>query len=662
MKNKQIHFLLFCCLLILNTKGYAQMSSNSSVKLDILLNNDMLKEASFDVKLINDIDYTPTGFLLLASTNQFYVLGLGGMPPVFEKTKIGVDAFAVTQSGELWIVSGNTLYGIDTLGALVNMFKLPISGAGITAGNETNIAYLFDRAFQRNKREYVIYQISDKEVNARLLSAPAPILSVFEYENSLLVATENRILCADNYTKIFFELFSLPHEDKIISITGDTFNKSIYFSTQDTIYRVKDGNFEYISTEFGGILKYDGEGLLVFNPEKSLIVRFRNNLLYPQEVKRSLPPAINKEIYLSDEKLKKMPLQEIRQLVLQDRVGEAVGGYSYLVAKDSLNLILLAEYSYALALNGAYDCALMNLDRVRMLSPQSSDGQFFTALVFSLMGYADLWQEFIKNIPKLKTPSWISFNCHSKLWDTRWQFPQLSDGDYSIALMRANQLAASGLYLQAVALYEEIIRDNPSEYLPRVGYSTVLDKLNLHQKAVNELDIAIKMMENDSTLLEARTVFVQRKAELDDKVNNPKKLANQLSKLKNDFRPQTMLYVGGMIAESYVSLNSRFGLFLSNTFNGAVDLGISYVSDNFTGNFGISGYKRFFGFLVLGEGLNLQLGSATALSLKSSLGLSFINNKRNASWDIFFDWYLPLSSAKSSYGISVGRSIYFGKR
>jgi len=88
------------------------------------------------------------------------------------------------------------------------------------------------------------------------------------------------ILCADNQTKTFFELFSLPQENDIVSITGDTDRQAIYFSTQDTIYRIKDGDFEYVCTDFGGILKYDGEGLLVFNPEMQLIIRFRNSILY----------------------------------------------------------------------------------------------------------------------------------------------------------------------------------------------------------------------------------------------------------------------------------------------------------------------------------------------------------------------------------------------
>ena len=77
-----------------------------------------------------------------------------------------------------------------------------------------------------------------------------------------------------------FEILSLPQEDDIISIVGDTIHQALYFSTDKAVYRVRDNQIELVNDEFGGILKYDGEGLLIFNPKENLIVRFRNNILY----------------------------------------------------------------------------------------------------------------------------------------------------------------------------------------------------------------------------------------------------------------------------------------------------------------------------------------------------------------------------------------------
>jgi hypothetical protein len=251
--------------------------------MEFILNNDMLTEASLNINFINSIDYTPNGFLLLASANQFYLLGMGGMPPVFNSIDREIEAFAVTKDFNLWIISENKLCSIDTLGNLATLSHLPIYYSGIVSSNQANMAYIYDRIFQEDKGEYNIYQVTEKEVYAKILSIPTPILSVFEYETSLLISTENKIWCVENKTKSFFELFSLPEGNDIISITGDTDNHAIYFSTQDTIYRIMKGGLEYICIEFGGILKYDDEGLLIFNPEKQLIVRFRNNILYIEE-------------------------------------------------------------------------------------------------------------------------------------------------------------------------------------------------------------------------------------------------------------------------------------------------------------------------------------------------------------------------------------------
>jgi tetratricopeptide (TPR) repeat protein len=636
-------------------------AQSQETELDIFLNEVVTKNTLVNVKLINSIDYTPNGFLLLSSSNQFYMLGLEDIPAVFNKTKTAIDAFAVMQNNALLVISGRKLYNMDSQGNLFLMFELPISKAGIVSGNDENVTYIYDRTLQKGKKEYAIYRSSDTQYT-RLASISAPILSVFEYKTSLLFSSENKILCADSKTKTFFDLFSLPQKQNIISITGDTINHAVYFSTSDTIYRIKDSKLEYICSNFGGILKYDGEGLLVFNPEKNLIVRFRNNLLYPSEKEKQHIPKISKENYLPDEKLRELSIQEVRNLVLQKRIGEALSGYSYLVAKDSLNTNLLAEYSYALALNGAYDCALMNLDRVRLVSPKSDEGAFYSALVFSLMRYNDLFEGFIKNIPNSKIPKWISFDNHSDLLSTFQQPFQVNTDDFPTAFVRVNQLTAAGLYLQSIALYEEIIKQEPAVYLAHVGYSIVLEKAGLYQKAHQELDIAIKMMGDTPEDLNAKAVFEKRNKAIANKVNSPKNLKNKWLKYKSDFNPQTMLYVGGMVAEHSVSLDSRFGLYLTNTFNGAVDFGLSSSSGNFSANLGMSGYQRF-GIFVCGVGPNLQVGDVTVLTWKSSFGLSFINRKRNSSWDIFFDWYVPTGKdAKMSYGISIGKSIYFGKR
>ncbi|MDR1170050.1 MAG: hypothetical protein LBK97_04355, partial [Prevotellaceae bacterium] len=271
---------IFCCMMCgFTVCGYSQTANNNTAKADVFLNNATLQEISMNVKLINAIDYTPAGFLLLASSDQFYVLGQGGMIPAFKKTKYNIDAFAIDPSDStLLIISKNKLYQIDSSGDFVETLKLPGNNMGIVAGKQG--VYIFDR--ERYGNIHSVYLVSNNPLSyIKLFSMPDPIASMFEYRSSIFFSTENKLFCTSIKSKTAIEIFSLPQkEDKIISMIADSIHHTFYFSTDKAVYGIKDKNVEYISNEFGGILRYDGEGLIIFHPETNFIMRLRNNILY----------------------------------------------------------------------------------------------------------------------------------------------------------------------------------------------------------------------------------------------------------------------------------------------------------------------------------------------------------------------------------------------
>jgi len=266
-----------CCSLV----GYSQNSD--SITTEILLNHELLEELSIDAKFINSIEYTPDGFILLASVNRFYLLGIGGVTPVFEgwDSKNSIGSFIITADSILVVVSGNTLYQAYSDPSFIKVTDIPDSDMGITSKYK-NI-YVFDRTLKPDKKDYSIYQISEDTEMTPIVTIPTPILSVFEKSPLLIFSTKNTLFTVDVKTKNLYQILTLPQEEDIISIVGDTINHAFYVSTDNAIYRIKENKIELISEDFGGILKYDGEGLLVFNPEKSLIVRLRNNILYSSE-------------------------------------------------------------------------------------------------------------------------------------------------------------------------------------------------------------------------------------------------------------------------------------------------------------------------------------------------------------------------------------------
>jgi len=124
-----------------------------------------------------------------------------------------------------------------------------------------------------------------------------------------------------------------------------------------------------------------------------------------------------------------------------------------------------------------------------------------------------------------------------------------------------------------------------------------------------------------------------------------------------------MAYAGGYLSSSYSSLSVRFGQFFTRNDYATVDLGMTNSSGSTYANVGFTIFNRQKIF-VLGLGLTGSFGGGNSLFYsKLSVGPSFMNKKGTASFDIFLDGKVPLKKGYATMmGISVGRSIYFGKR
>jgi len=260
-----------------SVRGTAQQATKDSVLVEILLSKGMLKTIQ-DITLVPSIDITPEGFILLSSSNQFYVLGLGGMLPLSEKMEAPIRSFAETPDNAIMFVQEKKLCFLDSLGKMVKLFGLPDDSMKISAGKE--VLYLYGKNNLTGK--YVIYILFKRAKYISLLEYPDSITSVLEISGDLFFSSKNKIMLVDIKNKQINELLSLPDEnDEILSIDNDYVHGVLYFSTNKAVYRIgNDNQIGLVNNEFGGIVKYDGEGLLVFNPEKSLIVRFKNNSLY----------------------------------------------------------------------------------------------------------------------------------------------------------------------------------------------------------------------------------------------------------------------------------------------------------------------------------------------------------------------------------------------
>jgi hypothetical protein len=356
--------------------------------------------------------------------------------------------------------------------------------------------------------------------------------------------------------------------------------------------------------------------------------------------------------------------QSARNFVVQGKIGDAIVEYALLAPKASSGKAeIMLEYAYALALGGMTENALVYIDRANFLGG-STDFPFYASQVLSLAGLDSLAAEFWTDAEK--APGWIA-PYYKKLYGQHEQQFNFETFDPDSIYLRANQIAGQGMFVQAVVLYEDVkffIEGYNNEFLPYISASVVWEKLGKYGKAARELSTGIALMQQeteetqDSTVIAALPAFNEHLQALQNKATDTR----IFTKLQSKFRPQTMLYAGGMYSNSFFSFNSRFGVFIANSWNAAADLGISGGGGNTYVNLGLSVYERW-KFLVAGLGFSGQFGESSAFYFRTTAGLSFLNKKKNRSTDIFFTVDTPLQKdARTTFGISIGRSFYFGKR
>jgi hypothetical protein len=356
-------------------------------------------------------------------------------------------------------------------------------------------------------------------------------------------------------------------------------------------------------------------------------------------------------------------IENARSLVVTENINNAIGVYAQLVSKDTANVTLNSEYAYALALGGIYDAALARLDRVWHLGEDNKETDYFVSQVYALMGLNDLADEFGKN---QMPPGWISSLAPQLLKKHKRHIETSENRELLITLFKqANRLTAQGYYLQALGHFAEITEEFPGEYLPYVGYSIALEKTGLTEESANATETAIKNLGDKPEKQETKQLLEQRLASLrsNSSANGKNSGAAAGSSQSQKTNMQMLLYAGGQIASSYTSINGKFGVFMSKASYATFDAGFTSSGGSSSANLGFTIYQRG---KVMAGGMGLSASFAqgsTELIYKVSLGPSIMNKSKTASWDIFLDCQRSLAKdGITTIGLSVGRSIYFGKR
>lgn len=245
------------------------MPATDSLRYEVLMSTALLKTMNLNPVFISTLDVTPERHVLVSTEKRAYLLGWGGMKPLGKPAAGAISSFAFTPDGLLMVVMDKEICYFDSLGTLTSLYRLPYSDMGISAGKRT--MYIYDRSTGKTNKG--VYELSPGGKYKVLFELTSPIKSVAEFNNTLLFTTRNLLCQFDLATKDYKVLASLSKDKTILSVTVDHSGNRIYFSTDREIYAVNNSAAITISKELGGILKFYADGLMVFDPGKSFLIR-----------------------------------------------------------------------------------------------------------------------------------------------------------------------------------------------------------------------------------------------------------------------------------------------------------------------------------------------------------------------------------------------------
>lgn len=243
---------------------------SDTLRIEVLMNEQLLADSKVNGKFIHSFDINAERHIILSTNEKLYLLGWGGLLPIDKNIPCQLSSFSYTPDGFLMATRNNELVIADSSGIFLKLYNLPEPSMQLAAGKQ--VMYLYSSNQSKNK--HILYAIARGGKFARLFDVPSPINSVAEMGNTILFASGNAVFQFTPETKMLKALVTAPGNRTIKSIAVDTLNKRIFFATDSAVYSVKDNQPAIITGTLGGTIHYFKNGLLVFNPERKLLVRF----------------------------------------------------------------------------------------------------------------------------------------------------------------------------------------------------------------------------------------------------------------------------------------------------------------------------------------------------------------------------------------------------
>ena len=347
-------------------------------------------------------------------------------------------------------------------------------------------------------------------------------------------------------------------------------------------------------------------------------------------------------------------LQEARSALLAEDFKYAETVYREMIkeglkARDAVSGVapfVISEYAYALALEGVFEGALIEVDRARSLG----DTDFFASEILELLEYPELAQYFRNG----SAPEWLG----SQYLDLRKKYSRkaaLAKDDPQRVYERALTTAGAGQSIYALVLLHELSAIYPSKALFPIQEGVLMEKEGNMQAAVQQYKAGLALTDapDDKAVLNAHITSLYKQQ------TTPGTASKTMNRILG--RHRYIAYAGGTFAKGIASLDTRVGLTSARKYSATLNLGFAVYDKQKAMNIGISAYKTY-GVFMVGAGVTERLaGKGNSLfSITPSAGLSIPDADGSGSYDIVISYNIPCKKGvASSYGISLGRTFYF---
>jgi hypothetical protein len=233
----------------------------------------MLKDSVLSGTLSPYLDISPQHLITMSDGNQMYLLGWGGATTIGKRGIGNFSGFAYTSDGLLLAVRNSELCFINKDGSWEKLIQLPANSMSVVSGKE--VIYLSDKTGTGGS--YNTYAFAKAGRYKKLFSSPKPVGGICELGDSVYVAIENGVYSYSTQKTRLTLLLALEKGTVITSITADQVHEIIYFSTLSAVYACRKNTAVTLTKEFpGSVVKYFGNGLIIFNPQAKDIFRIVN--------------------------------------------------------------------------------------------------------------------------------------------------------------------------------------------------------------------------------------------------------------------------------------------------------------------------------------------------------------------------------------------------